>query len=67
MEQDLKAMVEFYNDRYDVTRGEQMLDEFASILDKWVDLVQGVESADELADLYYDEIFSKVDVSSHGL
>ena len=67
VEQDLKTMVEFYNDRYDVTRGEQMLDEFAGILDKWVDLVQGVESADELADLYYDEIFSKVDVSSHGL
>jgi len=60
-------MVEFCNDRYDVTRGEQILDEFAIILDKRVDLAQGVEPADELADLYYDEIFSKVDVSSHGL
>ena len=44
-----------------------MLDEFAVLLDKWVDLVQGVESADELAEIYYDEIFARVDVSKHGL
>jgi len=67
VKQDLKTIVEYYNDRYDVTRGQEMLDEFAGILDKWVDLVQGVESVEELADLYYDEIFAKVDVSSHGL
>ena len=44
-----------------------MLDEFAVLLDKWVDLVRSVESADELAKMYYDKIFAKVDVSNHGL
>ncbi|WP_372972946.1 C4-dicarboxylate TRAP transporter substrate-binding protein [Marinobacter sp.] len=67
VEKDMTTIVEYYKDRYDVQRGQEMLDEFAEILDKWVDLVQGVESVDELAELYYDEIFAKVDVSKHGL
>ncbi|SRR5690554_7295129 len=34
---------------------------------KWVGLVQGVQTPDELTDIYYNEIFAKVDVSKHGL
>lgn len=67
VERDLKDIVTYYKDRHGVQRGQEMLDEFAELLDKWVDLVQGVESPEQLADVYWDEIFSKVDVSSHGL
>lgn len=67
VEKDLETIVEFYGERYGVSRGGEMLDDFAVILDKWVDLVQGVETADALADVYWKEIFSKVDVSQHGL
>jgi len=67
VKKDLETIVEYYKERHGVERGGEMLDEFAVLLDKWVDLVQGVESADELAEIYYDEIFAKVDVSKHGL
>lgn len=67
VERDLKDIVEYYKQRHGVQRGQEMLDEFAGLLDKWVDLVQGVESPEQLAGIYWDEIFSKVDVSKHGL
>lgn len=67
VEKDMETIVEYYQERYGIERGDQIMMEFSQVLDRWVDLVQGVETVDELADLYYDEIFARVDVSSHGL
>lgn len=64
---DMETIVEYYRDSYGIERGDEIMTEFSAVLDKWVDLVQGVETVDQLAALYYDEIFSKVDVSKHGL
>ena len=44
-----------------------MIANFQGLLEKWTDLVQNVETEQELADLYWEEIFSKVDVEKHGL
>ncbi len=41
--------------------------EFLPILERWVDLVQGIDSAEALADRYWEEVYSKVDVSQYGL
>ncbi len=65
--QDLEAIVAYYAENHGVERGKEMLSTFRSILEKWVDRVQGVDSERALAELYWDEIFSKVDVSRHGL
>ncbi|MFL1482488.1 C4-dicarboxylate TRAP transporter substrate-binding protein [Marinobacter sp. LN3S78] len=67
VEKDMDTIVEYYQERYGIERGEEIMTEFSQVLDKWVDLVQGVETVDDLAQVYYDEIFAKVDVSSHGL
>lgn len=67
VEKDLDSIVRYYGERHNVQRAQEMLDTFSELLDKWVDLVQGVESAEQLADLYWEEIASKVDVSSHGV
>ncbi|WP_339806085.1 C4-dicarboxylate TRAP transporter substrate-binding protein [uncultured Marinobacter sp.] len=67
VEKDLKNIITYYQERFGVERGEEILSELAETLDKWVGLVQGVETPEELAEVYWDEIFSKVDVSSHGL
>ncbi|MBA1148175.1 C4-dicarboxylate TRAP transporter substrate-binding protein [Ectothiorhodospiraceae bacterium WFHF3C12] len=64
---DLDTMAETYQQKYGVKRGEEMLADLREILDKWVALVQDVDNADELAQLYWDEIHSRVDVSEHGL
>ncbi len=65
--QDLETIVAYYAENHGVGRGAEMLSTFRSVLEKWVDLVQGIESEQALAELYWDEIFSKVDVSQHGL
>lgn len=64
---DLDTMAQTYREKHGVKGGEEMLIELRDILDKWVALVQDVDNADELAQLYWDEIHSRVDVSEHGL
>lgn len=67
VEQDMDVLVSYYAENYGVERGPEMLEEFRGVLDKWVDLVQGVETKEELANLYWKEIYSKVDVNAHGM
>ena len=62
---DRTALVGLYADK-GVTRGEEMLTAFQALLEKWVGLTQGVADADALADLYWSELYSKVDVATHG-
>ena len=62
---DRTALVGLYADK-GVTRGEGMLTAFQALLEKWVGLTQGVADADALADLYWSELYSKVDVATHG-
>lgn len=62
---DRTALVGLYADK-GVTRGEEMLTAFQALLEKWVGLTQGITGADALADLYWSELYSKVDVATHG-
>lgn len=62
---DRTALVGLYAEK-GVTRGEEMLSDFRALLEKWVGLTQDVADADALADLYWRELYSKVDVATHG-
>lgn len=62
---DRTALVGLYADK-GVTRGEEMLTAFQALLEKWVGLTQGITGPDALADLYWSELYSKVDVATHG-
>ncbi|MCC5859951.1 MAG: C4-dicarboxylate TRAP transporter substrate-binding protein [Ectothiorhodospiraceae bacterium] len=66
-EKDLQTALEVYADRHNVVRGEEILEQFGELLEKWIQLVDGVDNPQDLAQIYWDEVFSKVDVSSHGL
>lgn len=67
IKQDLNTIIDYYAKNHGVERGEEMLDIFRGLLKKWVGLVQDVDSLDELETLYWNEVFSKVDVSSYGM
>lgn len=67
IEQDLQQIAQEYKNNFGVERGQEMLEDFRVLLDKWIDLVQDVSTPEELADLYWSEIQSKVDVTRHGL
>lgn len=49
-----------------VARSREMLDAFLPILERWTHRVQHVSSVEELADIYWRELYSKVDVSDPG-
>jgi len=65
--QDLDTMAATYAEKYDVSNAGEMIETFKPILEKWVALVDGVDSGEALGELYWQEVFSKVDVSRHGL
>lgn len=63
---DLDAMAQTYADRYGVERGAEILGRFRETLEKWAGLTSDDMSAEEIGQLYWDEIYAKVDVSTHG-
>jgi hypothetical protein len=67
IEQDMQTMSDYYAKNHNVKSGKEMLATFRPILEKWADLIQDVGSPEALADLYWEEVYSKVDVSKHGL
>jgi TRAP-type C4-dicarboxylate transport system substrate-binding protein len=50
-----------------VTDAQGKIDRYAALVEKWEGLIKGVESADDLAELRYQEIFSKLDYNTFGL
>ncbi len=64
---DLERMAEFYRKERGVENSAEMLERFEEILEKWSGLVTEVDSHDELAQLYWDEVYSKFDVTTHGM
>ncbi|MCC5859077.1 MAG: C4-dicarboxylate TRAP transporter substrate-binding protein [Ectothiorhodospiraceae bacterium] len=66
-EEDLKTVLDYYASRHNIEHAEEMLQKFNELLERWVDLVSGIDNAEDLAQLYWDEAFSKVDVAKHGL
>lgn len=63
---DLAGVVEAAKSK-GVARAGEMLEDFQILLDKWVSLTKNVSTADALADLYWNELYSKVDVTKHGI
>ncbi|MBZ0334587.1 hypothetical protein MARI_01830 [Marinobacter sp. JH2] len=66
IEQDLKAIASKYADNHGLTSSTQLVESFRSLLTKWVTLVKDVDSSEELTQIYWDEVYSKVDVESYG-
>ncbi|MFL1403737.1 C4-dicarboxylate TRAP transporter substrate-binding protein [Marinobacter sp. M1N3S26] len=67
IEGDIDTIAERYRDNHDLERSEEMISEFRESMTRWVELVKDVETGEELQQLYWDEVFSKVDVNEYGL
>lgn len=67
-ERDIASIAKVYEERYGIENAQQVLDEFWPVLDRWLALAQlrSVESAEQLAEIYWKEAFSKVNVMSYG-
>lgn len=66
IEQDLEAIAAKYADTHGLESPAQLVESFRSLLTKWVDLVKDVDSSEELTQVYWDKVYSKVNVDSYG-
>ncbi|WP_328188480.1 C4-dicarboxylate TRAP transporter substrate-binding protein [Marinobacter sp. OP 3.4] len=64
---DIPRIASNYTERHGVEAADEKVAKFRELLAKWSDLVRDVDSADALAEIYWDELYSKVDVSSYAL
>ena len=64
---DMETLAKQYEERYGLEDAKAMLEAFRPILSAWATRVGQVESQEDLASLYWEHIFSKVDPASHGL
>lgn len=64
---DLDKIAAAYKERHGISEGAEMIRKFRPILEKWAELVKPVDSADALTELYWQEVYSQVDVTTHGI
>lgn len=67
IEKDMVTISERYRERHNLSRAEEMVLEFREVLARWLPRVADVETSAELTELYWNEVFSRVDVNSYGL
>lgn len=67
IENDTATIAQRYQENHDLARSDEMIAGFRERLSHWVELVQDVEPGEELQQLYWDEVFSKVDVNQYGM
>lgn len=66
IEKDLKNIGGIYERERGLKNTQESIDVFLKLFEKWVDLVANVESAEQLAELYWTEAGSKVDVETYA-
>ncbi|WP_339804407.1 C4-dicarboxylate TRAP transporter substrate-binding protein [uncultured Marinobacter sp.] len=64
---DLDNIASTYQSRHDINNADVLIENFKPILERWVALVKDVDGPEALSKLYWDEVYSKVDVSTYGL
>jgi TRAP-type C4-dicarboxylate transport system substrate-binding protein len=56
-----------YSKQHGVKRADELIAILHPLVEKWTALVADVDSAETLAELYWQEVYSKVDVRKHGM
>lgn len=64
---DMARIGQIYKESYGVARAEEIIPEFTEMLEHWRGVVANVDSRDGLRDVFWKEIFSKIDPSTYGL
>lgn len=64
--EDLDGVAKLFEEQYNVTRASEIASEFSDLLDKWNGLVVDVENEEDLFNLYWEEVVSKVDPATYA-
>lgn len=63
--QDLQTVADLFTKDYGVARAEGIIEEFRPLLEKWYGLVKNVETKEQLHQLYWDQVSSKVNPATY--
>lgn len=64
---DIERIAENYKKRHGIDNAGELAATFRQLLGKWVELTRDIDNVDDLAELYWNELYSKVDVSKYAL
>jgi len=69
VEEDIKHIADNYTTEYGIENAEAKIETLRPIVEKWLDLIDSadLENSEDLAQIYWDEILSKVDVKQYGI
>ena len=59
--QDLETVSNLFKEKYNVQRADEIAAEFSELLKKWYSLTADIGSEEELHNLYWDQVVSKID------
>ena len=63
---DKAAIAAIYQERFGIENGLEAAETLTALLTKWTDLTKDVTSGAELEEIYWNEVFSKLDVATYG-
>ncbi|SFE40295.1 TRAP-type C4-dicarboxylate transport system, substrate-binding protein [Sulfitobacter brevis] len=64
--QDLETVSALFKETYGVDRAAEIAADFPALLEKWYGLVADIENKEQLQQLYWDQVISKVDAATYG-
>ncbi len=64
---DVKTVVETYETNYGLSDLQEKVDLYTDMVKKWVSLVENVQSMEDLKQVYWDNLYSKIDASAYGM
>jgi TRAP-type C4-dicarboxylate transport system substrate-binding protein len=63
---DKDDVARIYQERFNITNGNESAAALTELLTKWTALTRDITNSDELAEIYWNEIYSKIDVATFG-
>lgn len=67
IEKDVDDIVATYKERFGIEDGAESVAKMRELIEKWAGLVGEIDSAEALADLYWNEVYVKLDQANYGL
>lgn len=64
---DIQTIKSYYAERHGVTRSDEIVEGFRQLLEKWNTLTGEIQTVDELAEIYWTEVLSKLDPATYGM
>ncbi len=64
--EDFKALSASYQERFGLENSDALIAKMQELVPRWIALVEGVQTEEELAAVFFEEIYAKIDPTTYG-